>query len=69
MPSSHMVVTGCLAVMIMRNDPMGWYMAVAISLLEGLARYKLHYHTPIQIIVGYIFGVVYCIVAIRYARY
>jgi membrane-associated phospholipid phosphatase len=64
MPSSHMVITGIFAAMITMNKDI--YLAAAISILEALARYKLHYHTISQIFAGYVLGLVYCIVVVRY---
>lgn len=66
MPSSHMVVTAIFATLITIRNPKDVYIAAAISILEGLARYQLRYHTVLQILAGEALGIIYCLAAVKY---
>lgn len=42
------------------------FLALGLSALEAIARYKLRYHYPSQILAGYVFGIIYTLIAIKY---
>ena len=59
-PSSHMVVTGALAYLLRTRSLV---LALVISAIEGYSRYVLQYHNVRQIFAGWVFGVLYAVVA------
>jgi hypothetical protein len=67
MPSSHMVVTANIAVLLAIHNRNDIYIGAAFSILEALARYQLQYHTAPQILAGWIFGAIYATVAVKYS--
>jgi membrane-associated phospholipid phosphatase len=66
MPSSHMVVTGIFATLMTISNRKDIFLALGLSALEAIARYKLRYHYPSQILAGYVFGIIYTLIAIKY---
>lgn len=64
MPSSHMIVMAIFALYRIRNTSSWTERAfwVVMTVLEGVSRMELNYHTLEQVIAGTIFGVAYALI-------